>query len=718
MDNEIIKLVSKETEIKEHVTKRVIELLEEGNTVPFIARYRKEMTNGLDEVEIKHVHDTYEYALQLKERKEEVIRLIDAQDKLTEELERSILSATKLQRIEDLYRPYRKKRRTRATIAKEKGLEALAERVFKQEDFDIVSEAETYFSEEHELNTLEDVLEGVNDIMAEWISDEPAYREYIRKTTWNHGVIQTELKKQDLDEKQVYKMYYEYSEPIRKMVSHRTLAVNRGEKEDVLRVTIEAPVERIESYLERELIKARQGACADLVKSAIEDSYKRLIEPSIEREIRNRLTEEAEKQAIDIFSENLKNLLLQPPLKGRMILGVDPGFRTGCKLAVVDEIGLMHAVDVIYPTAPRLDTAGSEKKLVEYVKKYDVKLIAIGNGTASRETEEFIANAITKYDLDASYIIVNEAGASVYSASELAREEFPDLAVEERSAVSIARRVQDPLAELVKIDPKSIGVGQYQHDVTQKELTESLSFVVETAVNQVGVNVNTASVPLLEHIAGLSKTTAINIIKKRAELGRFTNRKELKDVPRLGPKTYEQSIGFLRVIEGNHPLDSTPIHPESYKQTEALLKLIGSDFSELGTEDLHEKIKALDIKETADTLEIGELTLKDITDALVKPGRDPRDEFPQPILKSGILTLENLEQGMELQGTVRNVVDFGAFVDIGVGQDGLVHISKLSNRFVKHPMDVVSVGDVVTVWVEDVDKERGRVALTMKKSDK
>lgn len=718
MDNEIIKLVSKETEIKEHVTKRVIELLEEGNTVPFIARYRKEMTNGLDEVEIKHVHDTYEYALQLKERKEEVIRLIDAQDKLTEELERSILSATKLQRIEDLYRPYRKKRRTRATIAKEKGLEALAERVFKQEDLDVASEAETYFSEEHELNTLEDVLEGVNDIMAEWISDEPAYREYIRKTTWNHGVIQTELKKQDLDEKQVYKMYYEYSEPIRKMVSHRTLAVNRGEKEDVLRVTIEAPVERIESYLERELIKARQGACADLVKSAIEDSYKRLIEPSIEREIRNRLTEEAEKQAIDIFSENLKNLLLQPPLKGRMILGVDPGFRTGCKLAVVDEIGLMHAVDVIYPTAPRLDTAGSEKKLVEYVKKYDVKLIAIGNGTASRETEEFIANAITKYDLDASYIIVNEAGASVYSASELAREEFPDLAVEERSAVSIARRVQDPLAELVKIDPKSIGVGQYQHDVTQKELTESLSFVVETAVNQVGVNVNTASVPLLEHIAGLSKTTAINIIKKRAELGRFTNRKELKDVPRLGPKTYEQSIGFLRVIEGNHPLDSTPIHPESYKQTEALLKLIGSDFSELGTEDLHEKIQALDIKETADTLEIGELTLKDITDALVKPGRDPRDEFPQPILKSGILTLENLEQGMELQGTVRNVVDFGAFVDIGVGQDGLVHISKLSNRFVKHPMDVVSVGDVVTVWVDDVDKERGRVALTMKKSDK
>ncbi len=715
MDNEIIKLVSKETKIKEQVTKRVIELLDEGNTVPFIARYRKEMTNGLDEVEIKHVHDTYQYALQLKERKEEVIRLIDEQGKLTEALEADILAATKLQRLEDLYRPYRQKRRTRATIAKEKGLEPLAELVFKQAEIDPHQEAEAYLSEEHELETTAEVLQGVNDIIAEWISDEPLYREYIRKATWNHGIIRTELKKPEQDEKQIYKMYYDYSEPVRKMASHRTLAVNRGEKEDVLKVTIEAPLERIESYLETELVKGGSNQSAELLKLALEDSYKRLIEPSIEREIRNRLTEEAEAQAIDIFSENLKNLLLQPPLKGRMILGVDPGFRTGCKLAVVDEIGSMQAVDVIYPTAPRLDTEASEKKVVDYVKKYDVKLIAIGNGTASRETEEFIANTITKYDLDAAYIIVNEAGASVYSASELAREEFPDLAVEERSAVSIARRVQDPLAELVKIDPKSIGVGQYQHDVAQKELNESLSFIVETTVNQVGVNVNTASVPLLEHIAGLNKTTATNIVKKREDLGKFKNRKELKDVPRLGPKTFEQSIGFLRVIEGDHPLDATPIHPESYKQTEALLKLIESDFSELGTESLHEKIKALNIKETAEALEIGELTLKDITDALVKPGRDPRDEFPQPILKSGILSLDNLEPGMELEGTVRNVVDFGAFVDIGVEQDGLVHISKLSNKFVKHPMDVVSVGDVVTVWVEEVDKERGRIALTMKK---
>ncbi|HLR59307.1 MAG TPA: Tex family protein [Pseudogracilibacillus sp.] len=717
MDNEIIDLVTKETEIKAHTVTKVISLLEEGNTVPFIARYRKEMTSGLDEVEIKLIQDTYEYAKQLKERKEEIIRLIDEQDKLTEELAKEINAATKLQRLEDLYRPYRKKRRTRATIAQEKGLEPLAKQIFEQALTDVETEATTYLSEEHELATIEDVLAGVNDIIAEWISDDASYREYIRNETWKRGSIETIAKDKNLDEKQVFKMYYEYSEPIRSLVSHRTLAINRGEKEGVLRVSIQPPVEQLVGFLGRQVIQNRVvEACAVILDAAIEDSYKRLIEPSVDREIRNRLTEEAEIQAIDIFSENLKNLLLQPPLKGKMILALDPAFRTGCKLAVIDETGKMHEVSVIYPTAPRNDIKGAEKAVLAYIEKYNIELIAIGNGTASRESEQFVADVINNNKLDVAYIIVNEAGASVYSASELAREEFPKLEVEERSAVSIGRRVQDPLAELVKIDPKSIGVGQYQHDVTQKLLNESLDFIVETAVNQVGVDVNTASAPLLEHVAGLSKTTANNIILKREELGRFSTRKELKDVPRLGPKTYEQSIGFLRIIEGKHPLDQTPIHPESYKQTEKLLKLLDCDLTDLGTEELNDKIKAMNIAEMAAELDIGELTLKDITDALMRPGRDPRDDFPQPLLKQGVMSLENLEPGMEMQGTVRNVVDFGAFVDIGVGQDGLVHISKLSNRFIKHPMDVVSVGDVVTVWIDEVDIKRGRVALTMKKA--
>ena len=717
MDNEIIEIVTKDTKIKASIVTKVIELLEEGNTVPFIARYRKEMTSGLDEVEIKLIQDTFEYATQLKERKEEVIRLIDEQEKLTEELAKEINAATKLQRVEDLYRPYRKKRRTRATVAKEKGLEPLAKEIYEQTLADVQSEAKQYISEEHELASVEDVLAGTNDILAEWISDEASYREHIRSATWKKGKIETEAKDSSLDEKEVYKMYYEYSEPINTLVSHRILAINRGEKEGVLRVSVQAPIEGIITYLGNQVIPKRtEEACAVILDEAIEDSYKRLIEPSVEREIRNRLTEEAEAQAIEIFSENLKNLLLQAPLKEKMILALDPAFRTGCKLAVLDETGKMHEISVIYPTAPRNDYKGSEKIVLEFIKKYNIELIAIGNGTASRESEQFIAEVIKNNNLDVQYIIVNEAGASVYSASELAREEFPNLEVEERSAVSIGRRVQDPLAELVKIDPKSIGVGQYQHDVTQKKLNESLNFVVETAVNQVGVDVNTASAPLLEHVAGLSKTTAKNIILKREELNRFSSRKELKDVPRLGPKTYEQSIGFLRILEGNHPLDQTPIHPESYKQTEQLLKLLDCDLDDLGTDELNEKLKAMNLSEMASELDIGELTLQDIKNALMRPGRDPREDFPQPLLKQGVLSLENLEEGMEMQGTVRNVVDFGAFVDIGVGQDGLVHISKLSNRFVNHPMDVVSVGDVVTVWVEEVDINRGRVALTMKKA--
>lgn len=714
MQEHLLPIVAKELSINENIIKRIIEMLDEGNTVPFIARYRKEATGGLDETKIKAVQESWHYAVQLHERKEEVLRLIDEQGKLTEELAKEINAATKLQRVEDLYRPYRQKRRTRATIAKEKGLEPLATLVWEQENDDIRAEIPRYFSEEHELNSEEDVLAGVNDIIAEWISDDATFRDAIRFRTWNSGTLKTELKNAELDEKQTYKMYYEFSQSIKSLVSHRTLAINRGEAEDVLRVVIEAPEENIIQYLEKKIIKISSTSFNHFILTeAIKDSYKRLIQPAVEREIRNRLTEEAEEQAINVFSENLRNLLLQPPLKGRTILGVDPAFRTGCKLAVIDETGKVHDISVMFPTAPRNDFEGSEKIVLQLLNKYNIELIAIGNGTASRETEHFVAEVINKNHLDVPYIIVNEAGASVYSASDLAREEFPDLEVEERSAISIARRVQDPLAELVKIDPKSIGVGQYQHDVSQKKLSEELHFVVETAVNQVGVNVNTASSSLLQYVAGLSKTTANNIIKLRNELGKFTNRTQLKEVPRLGPKTYEQSIGFLRIVDGDHPLDQTPIHPESYEVTMRLLNEINVPLEEIGTEETRGKLDAINVDEMAERLAIGVPTLTDIIEALQKPGRDMRDDFPQPILKQKVLTLEDLQTGMELEGTVRNVVDFGAFVDIGVGQDGLVHISKLAKQFVKHPMDIVAVGDVVTVYVDDVDVERGRIALSM-----
>ena len=713
-NQDLTQWVASETNVNGKIVTAVISLIEEGNTVPFIARYRKEATGGLDEVQIKSIQDKWEYAVHLAERKEEVIRLIDEQGKLTEELKRDIHQATQLQRIEDLYRPYRQKRRTRATIAKEKGLEPLAELVWSQKAIHLEEEAENYFSEEHELSSIEDVISGVNDIIAEWISDEPTYREFIRETTFKQGTVLVEVKDESKDEKGVYKMYYDYNEAVRSIASHRVLALNRGEKEGVLRVVIEAPFEQIITYLQKKVIKSNgHPSSITILEEAIEDSYKRLIQPSIEREIRNGLSEKAEAQAIEVFSENLKNLLLQPPLKGRSILGVDPAFRTGCKLAAVDETGRMHAVNVIYPTAPRNDVAGAEKLVLKYIEKYDIELIAIGNGTASRETEQFIAEVITTNKLDIPYIIVNEAGASVYSASKLARDEFPDLEVEERSAVSIARRVQDPLAELVKIDPKSIGVGQYQHDVGQKELNESLSFVVETAVNQVGVNVNTASTALLEYVAGLSKTVAHNIVKERNDLGKFTSRTQLKKIPRLGPKTYEQGIGFLRILDGKHPLDRTPIHPESYQVTMKLLERIDCELDDIGSDHLRQKLVELNKKETAEQLDIGEMTLEDIIDALSRPERDPRDDFPQPLLQQNVLSLKDLKSGMEMQGTVRNVVDFGVFVDIGVEQDGLVHISKMANKFVKHPMDIASVGDVVTVWIEEVDLDRGRIALSM-----
>ncbi|MCT2534971.1 RNA-binding transcriptional accessory protein [Aquibacillus koreensis] len=708
--------VSKQTEVSISSIKQVISLLEEGNTVPFIARYRKEQTGALDEVQIKNVEDKWNYALHLAERKEEVIRLIDEQGKLTDELKQSIRKATKLQKVEDLYRPYKQKRRTRATVAKEKGLEPLAKVVWEQSNINLKQEATTYFSEENELTTVEEVLAGVNDIIAEWISDDPQYREYIREKTFKQGSVQAEEKNKEKDEKGVFEMYYAYQEPVRSIVSHRVLALNRGEKEDIIKVSILPPVDIIIDYLQKRVITHKASSeIKQLLTEAIDDSYKRLIQPSIEREIRNALSEIAEEQAIDVFSKNLKNLLLQPPLKGKSILGVDPAFRTGCKLAVVDDTGKVHSVDVIYPTAPKNDVVGAEKVVLSYLKKFDIELIAIGNGTASRETEQFIVEVIKKNHLNLSYMIVNEAGASVYSASKLAREEFPELQVEERSAVSIARRVQDPLAELVKIDPKSIGVGQYQHDVSQKSLNDSLTFVVETAVNQVGVNVNTASSSLLQYVSGLSKTVANNIIKQRDEEGKFTSRSQLKKIPRLGNKTYEQSIGFLRVLDGKEPLDRTPIHPESYPATKALLKMIGCSTKDLGTDKLKEQLQSLNISEVASELEIGKPTLQDIVKALVSPERDPRDDLPKPLLKQNVLSLEDLEQGMELQGTVRNVVDFGVFVDIGVKQDGLVHISKMSKQYVKHPMDIASVGDVVTVWVESVDSNKQRIALSMVK---
>ncbi len=714
INQELTLWVAKETEVKAPIVNKVIALLEDGNTVPFIARYRKEATGGLDEVQIKSVQDKWKYAVHLAERKEEVLRSIADQGKLTEELQQEILQATQLQRVEDLYRPYKQKRRTRATIAKEKGLEPLAELVWQQEIVALDDEAANYISEENELHTIEDVLAGINDIIAEWIAEEPAFREYLRDETMKRGTIESEVKDRDKDDKQVYEMYYTFHEQVRSLVPHRILALNRGEKEEVLKVSIQPPTERILEFLHQKIVqRSASKQVAEVLQHAIEDSYKRLIQPSIEREIRSSLTEKAEQQAIEVFSKNLKSLLLQPPLKGKTILGVDPAFRTGCKLAVVDETGKVHYVGVMYPTAPKKDTAGAEKIVLELMKQYPIELVAIGNGTASRETEQFISDVIYKHQLSIPYIIVNEAGASVYSASKLAREEFPDLQVEERSAVSIARRVQDPLAELVKIDPKSIGVGQYQHDVSQKALNESLSFVVETAVNQVGVNVNTASSSLLQYVSGLSKTVANNIVKRREEEGKFTNRKQLKKIPRLGAKTYEQGIGFLRIMDGDHPLDRTPIHPESYKVTEQLLHIIDCSLEDIGSDKLKKAVQSIHNREVAEQLEIGEPTLHDIVQALVKPERDPRDDFPQPILKKNVLSLEDIEPGMELQGTVRNVVDFGVFVDIGVKQDGLVHISKMSHSFVKHPMDIASVGDVVTVWVDDIDVNKGRIALSM-----
>ncbi|WP_273796285.1 Tex family protein [Bacillus sp. AGSP2] len=709
--------IAKEIGLSQKHVESVIRLLEDGNTVPFIARYRKEQTGSMDEVQIQTISERWQYIQNLNQRKEEVIRLIAEQDKLTDDLKGKIEQSVKLQEVEDLYRPYKQKRKTKATVAKSKGLEPLADYILTlPQDDRLAATADQYISEEKEVFTREEAIEGAKHIIAEQISDEPTFRKWIRQETFKRGTIKSAAgKSADTDEKNVYEMYYEYEEPIAKVVPHRVLAMNRGEKEDILKVSIEPPADHIKAYLEKQIIKNRSTSVKEILQETIEDSYKRLIQPTIEREIRKELSEKADEQAIHIFSENLRKLLLQPPMKGKTVLGVDPAFRTGCKLAVSDETGKVLEIDVIYPHAPVNKTKEAHEKVKKILEQYQVEMVAIGNGTASRETEQFIVNVLKDMPRKIYYVIVNEAGASVYSASELAREEFPDLKVEERSAVSIARRLQDPLAELVKIDPKSVGVGQYQHDVSQKRLNESLRFVVETVVNQVGVNVNTASAALLQYVAGLSKSVAGNVVKKREEIGKFSNRKELKDIPRLGAKTYEQCIGFLRVQEGTEPLDRTGIHPESYKETKALLKKLGLSTEHIGTAELKDKINQLALSETAKELGIGEITLKDICEQLTRPERDPRDEVPKPLLKTDVLQLEDLKEGMELQGTVRNVVDFGAFVDIGVKQDGLVHISKLSNQFVKHPLDVVSVGDIVTVWVDGVDVQKGRVSLSMVK---
>lgn len=713
----LLKQIATELKLSTKQIESVIKLLEDGNTVPFIARYRKEQTGSLDEVQIQTISERYTYIQNVTNRKEEVIRLIAEQDKLTDELKQKIEQAHKLQEVEDLYRPFKQKRKTKANVAKAKGLEPLAEYLLTLPSDQIEKKAAAFINEEKEVTNVEEALEGAQHIIAEQLADDPDMRKWIRSETYQKGSLVTSGKDVESDEKNVYEMYYNYQEPIKKIVPHRVLAVNRGEKEGILKAAIEPPAENIRFYLDKQVLKGKQTTARPFIEAAIDDAYKRLIQPSIEREIRKELTEKAEEQAIHIFAENLRKLLLQPPMKGKRVLGVDPAFRTGCKLAVVDDTGKVHHIGVIYPHPPVQKKAEAKQKVKEIIQSSNIEVIAIGNGTASRETEQFIADLIQELDQPVSYLIVNEAGASVYSASALAREEFPDLQVEERSAISIARRLQDPLAELVKIDPKSVGVGQYQHDVSQKQLNSSLTFVVETVVNQVGVNVNTASQALLQYVSGLSKAVAGNIIKRREEIGRFTSRKELKDIPRLGAKTYEQCIGFLRITDGQDPLDRTGIHPESYKETKQFLRMINMTPDDLGTEQLKEKIAEVKLDEAAQQLDIGTITLQDIIDQLTRPERDPRDEVPKPLLKTDVLKLEDLKQGMELQGTVRNVVDFGAFVDIGVKQDGLVHISKLSNRFVKHPLDVVSVGDIVTVWVDSVDQAKGRVALSMLKPE-
>lgn len=714
---QILELLTKElTNYSKKQITSVLDLLNDGNTVPFIARYRKEVTGTLDEVQIREIEERNAYLQNLEKRKADVLASIEEQGKLTPELDKEIRQAVQMQRVEDLYRPYKQKRRTKATIAKEQGLEPFADWILTFPETEVRIEAEKYLDEDKDLETIESVINGAHEIIAEYISDNPKYREWIRNYTSKNGMIFVKEKDSAADEKSVFEMYYDYSESIKSLVSHRILAMNRGEKEGILSVTIDIDEERIHHYMYKQEISVNDMTPAvKLIQEAINDAYKRFIGPSIEREIRNELTEKAEEQAIQVFGENLRNLLLQAPLKDQTILGLDPAYRTGCKIAVIDATGKVLSIDVIYPHKPASQQKRNEaaKRFKELVEEFDVDTVAIGNGTASRESETFVAENLKEISKAVAFVIVNEAGASVYSASEEARREFPDLQVEERSAVSIARRLQDPLAELVKIDPKSIGIGQYQHDVSQKRLTEQLDFVIETVVNQVGVNVNTASAALLKHIAGLTKTTAENVVNYREENGKFTSRAQLKKVKRLGPKAFEQAVGFLRIPDGKEPFDNTGIHPETYKEAKLILEMAGVSKSEIGSEELDMRFKLINEENVLKETGLGIETYKDIVKALVAPGRDMRDDMPAPLLRTDVLTMEDLKEGMELEGTVRNVVDFGAFVDIGVKQDGLVHISKLSNKYIKHPSAVVAVGDIVKVWIDSVDLKKGRIALTM-----
>ncbi|WP_443029740.1 Tex family protein [Sporolactobacillus sp. KGMB 08714] len=707
--------IAKDLGIATNQAEQVIRLLGDDNTIPFIARYRKEMTGGLDEVQIEQIQNAYVYRQQLEKRKKEVIARIEELGSMNEHLRRKIDHAAKLRDVEDLYLPYRQKRRTRAAVARDRGLEPFAGWLTSLPGASVEERAAQFISEKKDLYTVDDVIRGARDIVAERLAAAPDLRALARRETFARGVLLVRAgKNKDRDEKRVYEMYYEYREPAKKIAPHRILAINRGEREGILRAAVEAPADRIVPALKRALIKGKKTSAVGILNDCAEDAYKRLIAPAVERELRQELTEKAERQAIHIFSENLRGLLLQPPIKEKTVLGVDPAYRTGCKLAVVDPTGRVLDISLIYPTPPRSEIESARRTVLSLIDKYHVDMIAIGNGTASRETEAFIAETLKEVrSRTVYYVIVNEAGASVYSASAAARREFPGLHVEERSAVSIARRLQDPLAELVKVDPQSVGVGEYQHDVSQKELNESLGFVVETVVNRIGVDVNTASPELLCYVAGLSKTVAANLVAERGQRGKYDSREQLKEVPRLGIRAFEQCAGFLRISGGSEPLDNTPIHPESYAEARKLLKKIGCRMAEIGSENLRNRLEALNIPQTAAELAIGEPTLKDMIEALIRPGRDPREDVRQPILKTDVLELKDLRKGMRLEGTVRNVVDFGAFVDIGVKQDGLVHISRLSEHFVRHPLDVVSVGQIVTVWIDGIDLEKGRASLTM-----
>ena len=711
---DINQILKTEFNLKDEHINNTIKLIDEGNTIPFIARYRKEMTGAMSDVTLRELYDRLTYLRNLESRKEDVSRIIEEQGKLTDEITKKIVEAKTLQEVEDIYAPFKQKKRTRATIAKEKGLEKLAMSILNEKIANIEIEAQKYINEEKDVNSVEDALKGARDIIAEIVSDDANVRKYIRELALREGVIVT---KNATDEKSVYDMYYDYSEGVKNIAPHRTLAINRGEKENFLKVKLEINNDKVLNHIINKYINNENISNKEEIVQAIEDSYKRLIFPSIEREVRNTLTEVAQERAINVFGQNVKSLLLQPPVKGKVVIGFDPGFRTGCKVAVVDKNGKFLDYATVYPTEPKNDVEGTKKTLKDFINKYDVDIIAIGNGTASRESESIISDMIKEIGKEVQYVIVSEAGASVYSASELANEEHPDVDVSIRGAISIGRRLQDPLAELVKIDPKSIGVGQYQHDLNQKKLEGVLDGVVEDSVNSVGVDLNTASYSLLEHIAGISKTIAKNIIAYREENGAFTSRAQLKKVKRLGPQAFTQCAGFMRISNAKNPLDNTGVHPESYDICKSLLEMIGyslEDVKNRNIQDIDERVQKIGIMEISKKLEVGEITLKDIIAEIKKPGRDPREEGIKPILRTDVLKIEDITEGMILKGTVRNVVDFGAFVDIGIKNDGLVHKSEMSNKFVKDPMDVVTVGDIVNVKVIGIDLEKKRVSLSMK----